>query len=180
MPFVSGFTLRFFEFSIAIAVVDRSRVGPETNVYLGTARACTCERTTITMIDGRPCVIFQFANRKTRARYKFQRALRSKKEEAKSRRGPTNCHEEGRNKWFLILWIIEMVPKHGKSFSLLLCHYALLVFVVVFFFSSSSSFIILGKSRFFLLVLREIDYGLNQSCEEMIIVFVLELRILIS
>ena len=57
MPFVSGFTLRFFEFSTAIAVADRSRVGPETNVYVGIARACACERTTITMIDDRPCVI---------------------------------------------------------------------------------------------------------------------------
>ena len=91
---VSGFTLRFFEFSIAVAVADRSRVGPETNVYVGIARARTCERTTITMIDDRPCVlesasavylfisplyvIFWFAIRKTRAKCKFQRALRSK------------------------------------------------------------------------------------------------------
>ena len=85
MSFVSGFTLRFFEFSIAVAVVDRSRVGPETNVYVGIARARTCERTTIIMIDGRPCVLglasaiifllylykffffFLFAIRKTRA-----------------------------------------------------------------------------------------------------------------
>ena len=50
-----------------------------------------------------------------------------------------------------------MIPEHGKSFSLLLCHYALLVFVVASFFSSSS----LGISRFFLLVFREIDHGLN-------------------
>ena len=57
MAFVSGFTLRFFEFSIAIVVADRSRVGPETNVYVGIARARTCEWTTITMIDGRPCVL---------------------------------------------------------------------------------------------------------------------------
>ena len=55
MPLVSGFTLRFFEFSIAIAVADRSRVGSETNVCVGIARARTCERTTITMIDDRPC-----------------------------------------------------------------------------------------------------------------------------
>ena len=42
------------------------------------------------------------------------------------------------------------------------CHYAFLVFVVVFcFFSPSSSIIVLGKSRFFLLVLRKIDYALN-------------------
>ena len=33
MPLVSSFTLRFFEFSIAVAVADRSRVG-ETNVYV--------------------------------------------------------------------------------------------------------------------------------------------------
>ena len=119
MPLVSGFTLRFFEFSIAVAVVDRSRVGPETNVYVGIARAGTCERTKITMIDGRSCalrsasavyvfisplyVIFWFAIRKTRVRCKFQRALRSKKEMAKSRRGPAKCHEEGHNKWLLIL-----------------------------------------------------------------------------
>ena len=53
MPLVSGFTLRFFEFSIAVAVADRSRVGPETNVYVGIARARTWERTTIIMIGGR-------------------------------------------------------------------------------------------------------------------------------
>ena len=122
MPLVSGFTLRFFEFGIAVAVADRSRVGPETNVYVGIARARTCERTTIIMIDGRPCAVrsasaiiflfhlyklfFGFAIRKTRAKCKFQRALRSKKEEARSRRGPANCHEEGHNKWRLILWII--------------------------------------------------------------------------
>ena len=61
----------------------------------------------------------------------------------------------------------QMIAEHGRSFSLLLCHYALffLVFVVVFFFSSPSSFIIvLGKSQFFLLVLRKTD-GLNWSCE---------------
>ena len=57
MPFVSDFTRRFFEFSIAVAVADRSRIAPETNVYVGIARARTCERTTITMIDGRPCVL---------------------------------------------------------------------------------------------------------------------------
>ena len=57
MPLVSGFTLRFFEFSIAVVVGDRSRIGPETNVYVGIARACTCERTTIIMIDDRPCAI---------------------------------------------------------------------------------------------------------------------------
>ena len=54
---VSGFILRFFEFSIAVAVADRSQVGPETNVCVGIARARTCERTTITVIDGRPCVL---------------------------------------------------------------------------------------------------------------------------
>ncbi|CAD1468268.1 unnamed protein product [Heterotrigona itama] len=132
MPLVHDFTFRFFEFNTAVAVVDKSRVGPEANVYVGIARARTCERTTITMIDGRPCVLgsaFAFASRKTRARCKFQRALRSKKEEAKSRRGPANCHEEGHNKWLLILWIIQMIPEHGKSFSLLLCHYALLLLV---------------------------------------------------
>ena len=57
MPLVSGFTLRFFEFSIAIAIADRSRIGPETNVYVGIARARTCERTTIVVIDDRPCVL---------------------------------------------------------------------------------------------------------------------------
>ena len=99
MPLVSGFTLRFFEFSIAVAVADWSRVGPETNVYVGIARARTWERATIIMIDGRPCALGSaFAIKKTRARRKFQRALRSKKEEARSRRGPANCHEEGHNK----------------------------------------------------------------------------------
>ena len=39
MPFVSGFTLRFFEFSIAVAVTGRWRVDSETNVYVGIARA---------------------------------------------------------------------------------------------------------------------------------------------
>ena len=57
MPFVSGFILRFFEFSIVVAVVDRSRVGPETNVHVGIARARSCEWTTITMIDDRPCAL---------------------------------------------------------------------------------------------------------------------------
>ena len=57
MPLASGFTLRFFEFSIAVAVADRSRVCLETNVYVGVARARTRERTTITTIDGRPCVL---------------------------------------------------------------------------------------------------------------------------
>ena len=52
-----------------------------------------------------------------------------------------------------------MIAEHGKSFSLLLCHYAPLVFVVVFFFFLF--IIVLGISRFFLLVLRQIDYGLN-------------------
>ena len=33
---------------------------------------------------------------------KFQRASRLKKED---RRGPTHCHEEGCNEWFLIFWI---------------------------------------------------------------------------
>ena len=148
MPFVPGFTLRFFEFSLAVAVVDRSRVGPETNVHAGIARACTCERTTITVIDGRPCalgsasaIIFLFLTfvnyslvsrlERLECRFKFQRASRLKK-----RRGPANCHEEGHNKWLLILWIIQMIPEHGNSFSSLLCHYALLVFVVVFFFFS--------------------------------------------
>ena len=56
---VSGFTFRFFEFSIAVVVVDRSRVGHETNVYLGIARARTCKRTTITIIDGCPCALGQ-------------------------------------------------------------------------------------------------------------------------
>ena len=112
MPLVSGFTLRFFEFSIAVAVADRSRVGPETNVYIGIARARTCERASIAIIDGRPCVlelayaVYLFISHFTRARCKFQRALRSKNEEARSRSGPANCHEEGHNKWHLILWII--------------------------------------------------------------------------
>ena len=82
-----------------VAVADRLRIGPETNVYVGIGRACTCERTTITIIDDRRCVlesasavylfnsplyvIFWFAIRKTRAKRKFQRALRSKKEETR-------------------------------------------------------------------------------------------------
>ena len=114
MPLASGFTLRFFEFSIAVAVVDRSRLGPETNVYLGIARARTCERTTIAMIDGRPratestsaiylfIFVFVFGLRleSLEVKYKFQRALRPKK-----RRGPANCLEEGCNKWLIILWM---------------------------------------------------------------------------
>ena len=55
-----------------------------------------------------------------------------------------------------------MIPEHGRSFSLLLCHYALLVFVVVFFFlfhHRTSSF--WANRVLFLLVLREIDYGLH-------------------
>ena len=57
MPFVSVFTLRFFEFSIAVVVVDRARIGPETNVYVGIARARTCERLTIIVIVSRPRVL---------------------------------------------------------------------------------------------------------------------------
>ncbi|CAD1474847.1 unnamed protein product, partial [Heterotrigona itama] len=75
---------------IAVAVVDRSRLGPETNVYTGTARARTCERTTITMIDGRPYVLG----------LAFARASHPKK-----RRGPANCQEEGCIKWLIILWM---------------------------------------------------------------------------
>ena len=101
-------------------------------------------RTTIAMIDGRPCVlssafaiyiiisplwviIFLFAIRKTRARCKLQRALRSKKEEAWSRRGPTNCHSRGQ-----LLMISYLL--NGKSIQSIgnhSCHYArFLVFVV--------------------------------------------------
>ncbi|CAD1476058.1 unnamed protein product, partial [Heterotrigona itama] len=53
---------------IAIAVADRSRVGPETNVYVGIARARTCEQTTISMIDGRPCVLEGIARARTHVR----------------------------------------------------------------------------------------------------------------
>ena len=57
MPFVYGFTFRFFEFSIAVVVADRSRIGPETNVYVGIARARTCERITIIVIVSHPRVL---------------------------------------------------------------------------------------------------------------------------
>ena len=57
MPIVSGFTLRFFEFSIAVVVVDRSRVGSESNVHVGIARARTCERITIIVIVSHPRVL---------------------------------------------------------------------------------------------------------------------------
>ena len=122
MLFVSGFTLRFFEFSVAVAVVDRSRVDPETNVYAGIARARTCERTTITMIDGRPCVFvsifavyflfhlyklfFGLRLERLELNVSFSGHCARRKKEAKSQRGPANCHEEGHNKWVLILWII--------------------------------------------------------------------------
>ena len=163
MPFVSGFTLRFFEFSVAVVVADRSRVGPETNVYIGVARARTCERTTLTMIDGRPCaiesvsaiylfisplhVIFWFAIRKTRARCKFQRALRSKRPGKLPRRGSQQMvshlldHLNDSRAWEVIL----VTTLSLCSFSICSC---------IFSSSSSSSFFIfvLGKSRFFFFV----------------------------
>ena len=55
IPLVSCFTLRFFEFSIAVA--DRSRGGPETNIDVGIARARKCERITISMIITDPRVV---------------------------------------------------------------------------------------------------------------------------
>ena len=57
MLLVSGFTLRFFEFITAVVVVDRSRVGPETNVHVGMLEHAHAKGQTITMIDGRPCVL---------------------------------------------------------------------------------------------------------------------------
>ena len=57
MPLVSSFTLRFFEFSIVVAVADMSRVDPETNVYISIARARTCEQITIIVIFSCPCVL---------------------------------------------------------------------------------------------------------------------------
>ena len=38
-----------------------------------------------------------------------------------------------------------MIPKHGMSFLLLLCHYALLVFVVLFFFLSIVAYLCFGQ-----------------------------------
>ena len=52
-------------------------------------------------------------------RCKFQRASRSKKEEAMSRRGPANCHARGQ---LLMASHLLDHPENGKSFSLLLCH----------------------------------------------------------
>ena len=43
-----------------------------------------------------------------------------------------------------------MIPEHGKSFSLLLCHYALLVFTVVFFFFSMIVYYCFGQITIFL------------------------------
>ena len=84
----------------------------------------------------------------------FQRALRSKRPGKLPRRGSQQMashlldHLNDSRVWEVIL--------------LLLCHYALLVFVVVSFFPFSSPFVIVfGKSRFFFVVLPEIDYGLN-------------------
>ncbi|CAD1475456.1 unnamed protein product [Heterotrigona itama] len=91
---------------------------------------------TIIMIDDRPCVLgsvsaiylfispLEFAIRKTRARRKFQRALRSKKEEAISRRGPANCHRRGQLLMVTYVLMVEIHSEHSKSFLLLLCHYA--------------------------------------------------------
>ena len=178
MPLVSGFTLRFFEFSIAVAVVDRSRVGPETNVYVGIARARTCERTTITMIDGRPCVvIFWFANRKTRASCKFQRALRSKKEETRSRRGPANCHRRGQ---LLMAPYLLDYPENRKSFLLLLCHYVRPFLLFIFFFlanvqldtssrlANSFSSVANDQCRFELVLRMIVDFALNYSSKKIL------------
>ena len=57
MEHATCFWFRFFEFSVAVAVADRSQVGPEANVYVGIARACTCERITIIVIVSRPRVL---------------------------------------------------------------------------------------------------------------------------
>ena len=43
-----------------------------------------------------------------------------------------------------------MIPEHGKSFSLLLCHYALLVYVVVFFSLSMIFYHCFGQIAAFL------------------------------
>ncbi|KOX78072.1 hypothetical protein WN51_05960 [Melipona quadrifasciata] len=109
MPLVSDFTLGFFEFSTAVAVVDRSRVGPETNVYLGIARARMCERTTITMIDGRPCVLDSSLD------LSFSLAGPPKKQEALSRRGPANCHRRGQ--------LMASHPLDGKSVQSMASHF---------------------------------------------------------
>ena len=54
-------------------------------------------------------------------RFKFQRALLPKKEKAISRRGPANCHRRGQ---LLMAPHLLDYPEYGKSFLLLLCHYA--------------------------------------------------------
>ena len=174
MPFVSGFTLRFFEFSIAVVVADRSRVG-ETDVYVGIARARTCERSLWSMVvhvywRQFPRFIFSFHLYKLFSGLRLERleldvsfsghcARRKKRQKPKrpdklSRRGSQQMvshpldHWNGSKAWEVILVITLSLC----SFSICSC----------IFFPSSSSFIIgLGKSRFFLLVLREIDYRLR-------------------
>ena len=62
--------------------------------------------------------------------------------------------------------------------ALSLCSFSICSCIFLLFLHHSSLFN-LGKSRFFLLELRKIDYGLNYSCQKMIIAFDLELQIMI-
>ncbi|CAD1477060.1 unnamed protein product, partial [Heterotrigona itama] len=68
---------------IAVVVAGRSRVGPETNVYVGIARARTCEWTTISMIDGRPCVLGSASAKDSSLDLSFSGHRARRKEEAR-------------------------------------------------------------------------------------------------
>ena len=122
-----------FDFS-NFAVVAASRL--ETNVYCSSMHMRAgndhrCDRWSVHVhFNQFPRFIFLFylykfffclRFRSLELRFKFQRALRPKKEEAISRRGPANCHSRGQ-----LLMAPHPLghPEHGKSLLLLLCHYA--------------------------------------------------------
>ena len=120
-----------FDFSnFAVAVAN----GLETNVYCSSTHMRVsndhcCDRWSVHMhFHQLPRFIFLFYKfffclrfRSLELRFKFQRALRPKKEEAICWRGPANCHSRGQ-----LLMAPHPLghPEHGKSLLLLLCHYA--------------------------------------------------------
>ena len=110
-------------------------------------------------------------------RCKFQRVLRPKKEEAKSRRGPANCHRRGQLPMVSHFLDSLRIQRMGNHF----CYYFVIVLILVicssyyFFFyyiiwpmhaglicmpSRSSYYPIQWAFRDFVLVLRKFIYGL--------------------
>ena len=113
MPFVSGFAHRFFEFRGR----DRDLLSKRTL----RSRFCTCTKNDHcdrwSSMCQLLCFFFFHLLENLEPRFKFQRALRPKKEEAISRRGPANCQRRGQ-----LLMAFHLLD--GKSFLLLLCHCA--------------------------------------------------------